>query len=107
LARKNTSIPVQFEVLLAESRIAIANPTGGFTRRAAESRHKAETALAQAKRCGYLEYQFKLRLLLGEIDTRSGNASQGRKEIEAVQKDAKSHGFGLLARNADALLAKS
>jgi hypothetical protein len=31
-----------------------------------------ESSLAEARRCGYLEYEYKLRLALGEIELESG-----------------------------------
>jgi DNA-binding winged helix-turn-helix (wHTH) protein/tetratricopeptide (TPR) repeat protein/TolB-like protein len=106
VSRKTSSIPLQFEVVLASARIVITDQSVGASRRAADSRQKVESALSQAKRHGYLEYQLKFRLLLGEIELLLGNSFQARREMEAVQKDAKAHGFGLLARNAEALLAR-
>jgi len=102
LARKNTSLPLQFEVVLASSRVAMANSGKDSSRHTAENRLKVESVLTQAKRCGYLEYQYRSRLLLGEIDLHSGNTLQGQTELGVLERDASAHGFGLIARRASA-----
>lgn len=59
-------------------------------------------ALARARNSGYLEYEFKLRLLLAEMDLFLGNNSTGLTELAPLKGDASRHGFGLVARKVDA-----
>jgi hypothetical protein len=107
LAHNNTSIPLQFEAVLAWSQMALANLGKDPNRRTASNRTRVEAALTRAKHCGYLEYQFRLRLALAEIDMHSGNTLQGRTELGALQRDASTHGFALIARSASAVLNSS
>ena len=44
------------------------------------------------------------RLALGEMELNSANKTAGMTHLQALEKDAASGGFGLLARKADAAL---
>ncbi len=107
LAGKVSNIPLQFEVLIASSRITMAQSDAPRKVRAPEFRQKLETALARARKSGYLEYEFRLRLLLAELDMDLGNNSKGHAELMALKSDASSHGFGLITRKADVALHSS
>ena len=104
LAGKPTSIPLQFEILIASSRIAMAEENAERKLRATESHEKLDAALSRARKSGYLEYEYKLRLLLGQLDLFLGNTSKGRAELAALQNDASRHGFGLITRKANTAL---
>jgi hypothetical protein len=62
------------------------------------------SSLAIARKCSYLEYEYKLGLALGEIDFACGDSRQGRELLETVASDAREHGFALIARLAAAAL---
>ena len=47
--------------------------------------------------------QFQARLALGEVEIKWGDKTAGRAELAALEKDAQSKGFGLIARQAGAL----
>jgi eukaryotic-like serine/threonine-protein kinase len=104
LAKKATNIPLQFEALIASSRIAMAEENASRKLRAPEFRQRLELAMSQARKSGYLEYEFKLRLLLGELDLFLGNTSKGRTELTALQNEASTHGFGLIVRKVNMAL---
>ena len=107
LAKKATNIPLQLEVLLASSRIAMAERNTPGKSRAQDSREKLEAALARARNSGYLEYEFNLRLLLGELDLSLGSTARAHTELAALRNDASAHGFALIARKANAALKVS
>jgi serine/threonine protein kinase/tetratricopeptide (TPR) repeat protein len=65
----------------------------------AERRLRA--ALAEAIRYGLVNRQLEARLALGEIEVKSGNAVDGRSLLHALERDAKTKGFLLIARKAD------
>ena len=65
-----------------------------------EAKRSLITILAEAKQTGLLEYQFEARLELGEIEMKSGKTASGRAHLGALQKDATSKGFLLIARKA-------
>jgi ATP/maltotriose-dependent transcriptional regulator MalT len=104
LAKEATNIPLQFDILIASSRIAMAEGNAARKLRAPEFREKFEAAVTRARNSGYLEYEFKLRLLLGELDLYLGNTSKGHTELDAVLHEATARGFGLIVRKAHTAL---
>jgi hypothetical protein len=61
-----------------------------------------EALAATAARAGLTLYDLEARLLLGEIELRSGRADAGRARLRAVETEAAAHGLSLLARRARA-----
>jgi DNA-binding winged helix-turn-helix (wHTH) protein/tetratricopeptide (TPR) repeat protein/TolB-like protein len=105
LAKETTNLPLQFEILIASSRIAMAEGNAARKLPVPEFREKLEAALTQARKSGYLEYEFKLRLLQGELDLYLGNSSKGHTELATLQHDAAARGFGLIVRKANMALS--
>lgn len=101
LSKKTDNIPLQFEILIAFSQIAMAEAHTPSKPRTPEFRQNLEAALAQAQKSRYLEYEFRLRLLLAELDLSLNNRSKGVAELSALRNDATGHGFGLIARKAN------
>lgn len=60
----------------------------------------ARQALAEARRLGFVQFQFEASLALGEIQIKSGNRATGRARLEQLEKDARSKGFELIAQKA-------
>jgi hypothetical protein len=65
-----------------------------------EAKRNLIAILAEAKQTGLLEYEFEARLELGEIEMKSRKTTSGRAHLSALQKDATSKGFLLIARKA-------
>jgi eukaryotic-like serine/threonine-protein kinase len=104
LSRRSLSPPIRFELGLAS---AYRNfPDKGRLSQPALS--KAEEPLirllAEARNCGYLEYEYKLVLALGELELQSDDVRDGRARLEALISDAKKASFDRIARNAIAVL---
>jgi hypothetical protein len=59
-----------------------------------------DATLADGKKFSFLEYELEARLALGEIEIKSGKSASGRARLEALEKDARAKGFGLIAREA-------
>lgn len=68
-----------------------------------EAKSSLETSLEEATRTGFVGHQFEARLALAEIELKSGRTTQGRARPEALEREAKAKGFGLIARKAAAL----
>ena len=56
--------------------------------------------LLEAKKYGYLSYEYQARLALGEVEMKAGKAAAGRARLAALEKDATGTGFLLIARKA-------
>jgi hypothetical protein len=61
-------------------------------------------AEAEAARSGYVGNELETRLLMGDIEIKSGRKASGRSRLETLQKDAQSKQFGLTARKARSAL---
>ncbi len=64
------------------------------------ARKSINAILAEATRRGYKEYEFEARLTLGEIEMKSNHAEAGRRMLAALEKEARSKGFALIAAKA-------
>jgi len=65
-----------------------------------QARQSLLAILAEANRTGFLEYQLKARLALGETEMSSGKTTAGHTRLIALKKDATAKGFLLIARKA-------
>src|SRR5260370_14990461 len=102
LARGTTNLPLSFDISVTSARIKLARKKLPNPASAISIKNDLESSLALARKCRYLEYEYKLVLALGEIELPSGDARRGRARLEALASDANSKGFGLIARNAAA-----
>jgi eukaryotic-like serine/threonine-protein kinase len=64
---------------------------------------RLDAALAEALRLGLVSLQFDLRLARGEIGIGCGRTN-ATNDLRALASDARARGFGLVAREADAIL---
>ena len=63
-----------------------------------------EPVLLQTRQTRFLNYEYEARLSLAEIEVRSGNVSAAEMQLKTLEKEASSRGFGLIARQAEAIL---
>lgn len=103
-AQGATNIPLSFDLALTSARIKVAAKKSPNAAAIASAERNLETSLALARRCGYLEYEYKLELALGEIEIHSGESQQGRARLDALSKKAGEKGFKLIARDSAAPL---
>jgi serine/threonine protein kinase/tetratricopeptide (TPR) repeat protein len=57
-----------------------------------------QPVLAEATKLGFISYQFDVRLALGRAGLKSAKAAEARAGLGALEKDAASRGFLLIAR---------
>lgn len=85
---------VRYDYALSEIRVqAAAGDVAGAKRR-------LEMLLASTSQAGLKLYELEARLMLGELEVRSGHADAGRARLQAVEAEATASGLGLLARHA-------
>jgi hypothetical protein len=73
---------------------------------AAEAILQLEPVVAEARKYGYIGYEFEARLASGEIEMKSGHAAEGRAQLESLEKEAQAKGFLLIARHAQEAAGK-
>ena len=66
----------------------------------AEASKSLEVVVAELAKVHRVSDQFEARLALGEIEIKSGKTASGRTRLTALEKDATSKGFMLIARKA-------
>jgi tetratricopeptide (TPR) repeat protein len=71
------------------------------------ARSEAMAALNQAVKWDQGSMLMKARLALGEIELQSANPLSGRRDLEALTRDADNKGFGLISRDARRALANA
>ena len=96
IAAKSHLRIVHFAFAIAEARVLAA------TGRPAEAAEKLRTTVAEATKYGFVGYEFEARLLIGEIEMKSGKTAAGRARLAALEKEAAAKEFLLIARKAHA-----
>jgi hypothetical protein len=83
-----------------EFAIAAAQVLAGSGKTADASKILADV-IADARKMGPVQYELEARLASGEIELKSGVAAEGRKNLDALAKDASARGYALIAEKAE------
>jgi len=94
LAHKTGNRPPIFDSALASARVLSGE---GKTAQAIST---LQGVLADAKKVGYIPYQFEARLVLGQVEMQSGKVVAGRSRLSALEKEARAKDFNLIATKA-------
>lgn len=87
-------------------RLAFAVARGrakAYLRDSAEAKSILQDTLTKATMSGYVGYQLESRLILGEVDLKSGKSLSTRVRLKQLHKEANDRGFHLIAHKADEL----
>ena len=71
----------------------------------AQAMAELQPILAEAKKYGYVGYEFEAQLALGEIEMKSGGTPKAHPELVLLARHAQAKGFGLIARKAEDAVA--
>lgn len=88
---------VRISVAIAAARVA------GASGRPSAALRALEGPLAEASRAGLLGLELEVRLAMGEIAIASESATGTRAQLQALEREARAKGFGLIARKTAAL----
>jgi hypothetical protein len=91
---------VQFSFAIAEAQVKAAN---GQIALADESLMRI---IAETKKAGFVGYELEARLVLAEIQLRSARTATAQARLLAVEKDARTKGFWLIAHKAGTLFVE-
>jgi tetratricopeptide (TPR) repeat protein len=98
LVARSESVPARLGGRIALARIRAAT---GEPHAVTASLQDLEAVLAEATSAGFVNLAFDARLAAGEIESLR-SASEGRKHLDALARDAGAAGFRLVARQASA-----
>jgi eukaryotic-like serine/threonine-protein kinase len=104
LASGSPNLPLTFDISITSDRVRMASRSAVSSSVRGRVAKELESSLSLARKCGYREYEYKLDLALGEIEFKWGDSRQGRARLEVLVNEARGKGFGLIARNASAVL---
>ncbi len=62
-----------------------------------------QSTIEESKKYHYLAHEFRLRLELGKLELKTGRLNEARIHLSALEKDATTKGFALIAHKAAAL----
>jgi serine/threonine protein kinase/tetratricopeptide (TPR) repeat protein len=97
IAAKSQNLSVQLAFAVSRAR------TEAASQQAAAAKTILKEALVKATKSGYVGDQLESRLVLEEIELKSGKSAVSRARLEQLQKDAEDKGFDLIARKAATL----
>ena len=100
LATSGQNAHLRLAAAVAGARVGAANGE------AKEALQCLNTALADATRLGLVGAQLEARLALGQIELDAGRTESGRARLGALESDARSRGFALVARKAASAIAQ-
>jgi eukaryotic-like serine/threonine-protein kinase len=88
---------LKLEHVVVRARVLAASPGQGGVGTALG---KLTRTAAQAKAAGFVQVELQARLAAGRIEANAGQAGQARVHLEAVAREARAKGLGLIARQA-------
>jgi DNA-binding winged helix-turn-helix (wHTH) protein/tetratricopeptide (TPR) repeat protein len=94
LAGKSQAPETRWRTAIAAARV---NSTGPAVRK------ELDAVLAKSRELGYRGVELDARLALAEIEMKAGQTAAGRAHLAAIEADAKSKGYNLIARKASSL----
>ncbi len=86
----------EMTVAIAAARVAAAS--GSMSRE--DAARALQQIVTKANHLGFVPYELEPQLALAEIELTFGDGANARSHLEAVQKEALNHGFGLIALKA-------
>jgi DNA-binding winged helix-turn-helix (wHTH) protein/tetratricopeptide (TPR) repeat protein/TolB-like protein len=107
LTQKSISRPLRFELAIASAEVELAGTTQDAPPSVPEVQKILQAALQEARRCGYLGYEFRLRLAFDELESRYGKWPTARSALAELLQESKAKGFGSVSHKAEALLAST
>ena len=91
---QNTMVRLQFDLVSARVALASNKPES--------ARAPIRQTLAEARKHGYVGIEFDASLALAKLELKSGQVAAASTQLSALEKSARSKGFGLIAGKAAA-----
>lgn len=90
---------LQVAAAITAAKVLAQSGKPGATTKAA---HQLDRLIAETTNAGYVDAAMQARLSLGEVEMTSGDRVQGIEQLQALEKDAATAGYRLIAQNAAA-----
>jgi DNA-binding winged helix-turn-helix (wHTH) protein/tetratricopeptide (TPR) repeat protein len=107
LSRGSASRPLRFEMAIASGYLNVATAKRTNKGAISDEAKQLRAFVDEAHRCAYAGYEFRLRLVLGELEMRQSSPAAGKSELERLARDSKAKGFDLISHRAVEKSARS
>jgi DNA-binding winged helix-turn-helix (wHTH) protein/tetratricopeptide (TPR) repeat protein len=97
LSGGSASRPLRFEMAIASGYLNVATAKRTNQDAVSDAAKRLQAFVDEAHRCGYAGYEFRLRLVLGELTMRQSSPAAGKSELERLARDSKAKGFDLIS----------
>jgi DNA-binding winged helix-turn-helix (wHTH) protein/Tfp pilus assembly protein PilF/TolB-like protein len=102
LAAKSQDPKLRWRVAIVAARVEAAEKDLAHSTAANAGRKELPTIITKSRELGYMGIELDARLALAEIEMKSGQTTAGRAHLAAIETDAKTKGYNLIARKAAA-----
>ena len=102
LAGKSQNPNMRWQTAITAARVETAGKNLSHSAAADTARKELAAIITKSREMGYMGIEFDARLALGEIEVKLGQTMAGRAHLAALETDAKSKGYNLIARKAAA-----
>jgi tetratricopeptide (TPR) repeat protein len=100
LAAKSQNPNTRWQTAITAARIETAGNNHAHSATADAASKRLATIITKSRELGYLGVELDARLVLAEIEMKSGQTTVGRAHLAAIETDAKTRGYNLIARKA-------
>jgi hypothetical protein len=100
LAAKSQNPAIRWQTAIGTARVETAEKEAGHSAAGIAARKELSTIITKSRELGYMGIELDARLVLAEIEMKSGQTTTGHSHLTAIEVDAKAKGYNLIARKA-------
>jgi len=100
LAAKSQDPNIRWPAVITAARIETAEKNPAHSAAGIAARKELAAIITKSRELGYMGIELDARLALAEIEMKAGQATAGRAHLDAVEADARTKGYNLIARKA-------
>jgi eukaryotic-like serine/threonine-protein kinase len=97
---KSQNPEIRWRTAITAARIETAEKSEAHSAAGSATRNELAAIIAKARALGYMGIELDARLVLAEIEMKSGQIAAGRAHLDTIEADAKAKGYNLVARKA-------
>jgi DNA-binding winged helix-turn-helix (wHTH) protein/tetratricopeptide (TPR) repeat protein len=101
LGSKDQNLEIRWDTAIVAARVETAEKDAARSAAGIAARKELAAVIAKSRALGYCIVELDARLALAEIEMKSGQTAEGRTHLAAIEADAKTKGYLLVARKAD------
>ena len=102
LAAKSQNPDIRWVAAIAADRVEIAEKDVAHSLSGSAAGKELGLIISKSHELGYEGIELDARLVLGEMEIKTGHLEGGRQRLAVLEKEAKAAGFALIARKAAA-----